>query len=70
MAYEALHGPNDRALDLSSLDIEIACTRRVLDETAPLNIHDHSEMLSAAVKLDIRLRNLLAAIEAERGEAR
>ncbi|WP_220294594.1 hypothetical protein [Streptomyces sp. MBT84] len=70
MAYEPLHGPGDKELEVSSLSVEIACTRQILAETAPLNIHDHSEMLSAAVKLDIRVRNLLAAIEAERGEAR
>ncbi|MFJ9474699.1 hypothetical protein ACIRRI_06745 [Streptomyces mirabilis] len=67
-AYDPLHGPDDTTPEPASLDIEIAVTRRILDETAALNIHDHMDMLKAAVALDCRVRGLLAALDAERGE--
>ena len=54
----------------ASVDVEIAVTRRFLDETAALNIHSDDDMRSAAFILNTRLRALLAAIEAERGERR
>ncbi|MGV9337869.1 hypothetical protein [Streptomyces sp. NPDC003688] len=53
-----------------SVDRELAATRRILDETASLNIHSHDEMLRAAVALDCRVRGLVAALDAERGERR
>ncbi|MFJ8027430.1 hypothetical protein [Streptomyces sp. NPDC096311] len=67
-AYEPLHGPDDVTPEPASLDIEIAVTRRILEETAALNIHDHTDMLKAAVALNCRVRGLLAAVAAERGE--
>ncbi|MFF0127338.1 hypothetical protein ACFYTG_16650 [Streptomyces mirabilis] len=67
-AYEPLHGADDVSPAPESLDIEIAVTRRILDETAALNIHDHRDMLKAAVALNCRVRGLLAALDAERGE--
>ncbi|MFD9116212.1 hypothetical protein ACFU6M_06085 [Streptomyces bottropensis] len=69
-AYEPLREPGHTTTDFDSLSIEIAVTRRILDETAPLNIHDHHAMLKAAVALDCRVRGLLAALDAERGEGR
>lgn len=69
-AYDPLHGPDDESPAPESLDIEIAATRHMLKETAPLNIHDDVDMLKAAVALDCRVRGLLAAIEAERGEGK
>lgn len=69
-AYEPLHGPDDLSPAPESLDIEIATTRRIIDETAALNIHDHMDMLKAAVALNCRVRGLLAALDAERGESR
>lgn len=67
-AYDPLHGPDDVTPPPASLDVEIAVTRRVLDETAGLNIHDGVDMLKAAVALNARVRALLAAVQAERGE--
>lgn len=66
-AFDPLHGPGDGIPQPASLDVEIAATRRILDETADLNIHDSDDMLKAAVALSVRLRVLLAAVEAERG---
>ncbi|MFJ2961200.1 hypothetical protein ACIPIC_02685 [Streptomyces collinus] len=69
-AYDPLHDPGRDAPEHVSLDFEIAVTRRILDETAGLNIHSDVDMLKAALALNARLRCLLAAIEAERGEQR
>lgn len=66
--YEPLHGPDETTPEPASLDIEIAVSRRILDETAGLNIHSDTDMVSAAVALNCRLRALLAALDAE-GEA-
>lgn len=67
---EPLREPGYTAPSPESLDVEIAATRKILAETAPLNIHSHSDMLRAAVALDCRVRGLLAALEAKRGEGR
>lgn len=69
-ACEPLRGPDYTLPAPESLDVEIAVTRRILDETAPLNIHSHGDMLRAAVALDCRVRGLLAALDAERGEGK
>ncbi|MFJ1653676.1 hypothetical protein ACIOC2_20260 [Streptomyces sp. NPDC088337] len=68
--YDPLHEPGETTPVPASLDVEIAATRRILDETADRNIHSYGDMLSAAVALNVRVRSLLAAIEAERGESR
>ena len=68
-AYEPLHDPGCPAPTLYSLDVEIAVTRRVLDETASLNIHSDDDMRQAAFALNARLRALHTVIEAERGES-
>jgi hypothetical protein len=68
--YEPLHEPSSTFLPPASLAVEIAVTRRILDETAPLNIHDHGDMLKAAVSLDCRVRALLALLDAEGGVTR
>lgn len=65
--HEPLFGPDDTIPGPASLDVEIAATRRILTEIAGLNIHNHSDMLHAAVSLDRRLRGLLAALDKERG---
>ncbi|GAB2732623.1 hypothetical protein [Streptomyces bullii] len=69
-AYDPLHDPGQMPPTTASLDVEIAVTRRILDETADLNIHSDGDMRSAAFALNCRVRGLLAAIEAERGEGR
>ncbi|MEU1141832.1 hypothetical protein ABZ392_33990 [Streptomyces sp. NPDC005885] len=66
--YEPLREPDYTPSGLNSVEVELAVTRRILDETAPLNIHRHMDMLRAAVSLDCRLRALVAALDAERGE--
>lgn len=67
-AYDPLHGPDDVTPEPASLDVEIAVTRRILDETADLNIHSGDDMLQAAVALNARTRALLAAIETAGGD--
>lgn len=67
-AYDPLHESGKEYPQPASLEVEIAVTRRILDETAGLNIHDSDHMLRAAVALNVRVRSLLAAVEAERGE--
>ncbi|MFD8640827.1 hypothetical protein ACFV14_11015 [Streptomyces zaomyceticus] len=61
-----LHDPERDALGYTvPLDSAIRRAREVLDEHAGANIHDHNEMLRAAVALDLRLRSLIAALAAE-----
>ncbi|MFI8191396.1 hypothetical protein ACIF8T_21675 [Streptomyces sp. NPDC085946] len=69
-AYEPLHKPGTVIPELASVDAEITVTDRILDETAGLNIHSDRDMLHAALALNTRLRALLAAVKAERGEQR
>ncbi|MEW2424859.1 hypothetical protein AB0911_30465 [Streptomyces nigra] len=69
-SYTPLHDPARAISEHAHLDVEIAVTREILDETAGLNIHSDDDMRSAAFALNFRLRALLAAIEAERGEKR
>ena len=67
--YDPLHGPAETTPEPASLDVEIAVTRRILDETAGLNIHSDSDMLTAAVALNCRVRALLAVLDKEAGHA-
>lgn len=67
-AYDPLFDPAREAPVAYPLAVELAATRRILDETASLNIHEHGDMLKAAVALNARVRALLAALTAERGE--
>ncbi|MEW2161423.1 hypothetical protein AB0912_00200 [Streptomyces sp. NPDC007084] len=66
--FDPLREPDHVTTDVYPLDIEIAVTRKILAETAPLNIHSYTDMLRAAVALDCRVRALLASLDAERGE--
>lgn len=69
-AYDPLHGPDGEPLLPASVDVELKLAREYLGKAATANIHDHGAMLRAATGLDHRLRNLLAAVDAERaGEA-
>ncbi|WP_405431144.1 hypothetical protein [Streptomyces anulatus] len=67
----ALHSPlYDPADDLPwapSLDVALDQARRVLAEKANANIHDRDEMIRAAVGLEMRLRQLVAALDKEVG---
>ncbi|MEU8528502.1 hypothetical protein AB0C77_23385 [Streptomyces sp. NPDC048629] len=65
--HDPLHGSDDATPEPATLDIEIALTRQILDETATLNIHSRDDMLKAAVALNCRARGLLAALDEEAG---
>ncbi|MFF2511700.1 hypothetical protein [Streptomyces sp. NPDC058086] len=69
-AYDPLHGPDEEPPDPASVDGERKMTRQLLDETATANIHDHIEMVKTAAGLNHRIRSLLAALDAERGEGK
>lgn len=64
--YAPLHDPQtDRAgVDLP-LDFILARARETLAEQAAANIHDPAAMLRAAVHLDMRLRQLVTALDTE-----
>ncbi|MFM9811626.1 hypothetical protein ACKI16_24325 [Streptomyces scabiei] len=49
---------------------ELDMVARILDETASASIHNETAMRHAAIALRYRLRNLAAAVKAERGETR
>lgn len=50
------------------LDIALSCARDALAEHASASIYDRTEMLRAAITLDMRLRALVAALDKENGE--
>lgn len=68
MSYDPLYDPSRAPAGPFILDVEIAVTLQILDETASLNIHDDVDMQKAAFALNARIRCLLAAVQAERGE--
>lgn len=67
-SYHPLHDPEDD-VDVAPVDLAYAISeaRKVVAEKAVANIHDHDQMIRAAVGLDHVLRNLLAALDAEAG---
>lgn len=64
-AYHPLHDPADADGWTPPLDRAIARAREVLDEKAQANIHDRDAMIRAATGLQMVLRDLLAALDAE-----
>ncbi|GAA2985162.1 hypothetical protein [Streptomyces fulvorobeus] len=50
------------------LDLAFDIARETLDEHAGANIHDPAAMLRAAVCLEMRLRQLVAALDKEGGD--
>lgn len=58
------------AIDLVHLDVdsELRMAREALAKTDLADIHTHHDMLRAAVDLSIRLRTLVAAVEAGGGQ--
>ncbi|MFG3048117.1 hypothetical protein ACGFZR_24695 [Streptomyces sp. NPDC048241] len=66
--YEPLREPGYTPPVPLSVDAELAVTRRIIEEVASLNIHSHLDMVKAATALDCRVRALVAALDAERGE--
>jgi hypothetical protein len=68
-SYTPLHDPEtDAHFGVPSLQDAIARARQVLGEKAKANIHDQDEMIRAATGLHWVLYDLLAALDAERGE--
>lgn len=66
-AYDPLRGPDVEPPFPAALAVELRLAREYLDKVATANVHDHTAMLKAAVGLHHRLRNLIAALDAERG---
>lgn len=69
-AYDPLHGSDEQPPAPASLEVEVQLARELLAEIADANIHDDQAMLRAASGLNYRVRSLLAAVEAERGEGK
>jgi hypothetical protein len=70
VSYDPLHQSGDAPQFPAPLDTEVRLIRAYLDKVATANIHDHTAMVKAATGLDHRVRSLLAALDAERGERR
>jgi hypothetical protein len=68
-SYDPLHAAErDEHFGVPSLQQAIDRARKVLDEKSAANIHDRDEMIRAAYGLHYVLHDLLAALDAERGE--
>jgi hypothetical protein len=71
VSYDALYTPErDAHVGVPTLEQAIDRARKVLDEKAQANIHDKDAMIRAAYGLHYVLHDLLAALDAERGEQR
>ncbi|WP_327429479.1 hypothetical protein [Streptomyces sp. NBC_01236] len=69
MSYDPLHDPkSDVHALVPPLRQAVDRARKVLDEKGQENIHDRDAMIRAAYGLHYVLRDLLAALDAERGE--
>ncbi|MGW0632430.1 hypothetical protein [Streptomyces sp. NPDC002758] len=69
-SYTPLHGPDKEPPIPAPVDLELQLARECLDKVADANIHDDEAMIRAAAGLNYRLRALVAALDAERGEGR
>lgn len=70
-AYEPLYTPGkSRVPDVHTVDLALTMARESLAHVADNNIHSHGQMMTAATELDWVLRQLVAALDAERGERR
>jgi hypothetical protein len=68
-SYDPLYDPvKDAHFGAPPLQRAIDKARRVLDEKGQANIHDRDAMIRAAYGLHYVLTDLLAALDAERGE--
>ncbi|ELP61750.1 hypothetical protein PV735_11285 [Streptomyces turgidiscabies] len=68
-SYTPLFDPaRDVAFLPLPVDRELKIARALLAEVAGKNIHSKDEMIRAAVALEGRMRSLVAALDAERGE--
>ncbi|NEB83935.1 hypothetical protein G3I43_07045 [Streptomyces anulatus] len=64
-AHKPLYDPERDSTYVPSLDIVLACARDELAQYANANIYDAREILGAAVSHHLRLRQLVAALDAE-----
>ena len=62
---EALYQPQPSDAYAPPLDIALRLAREDLAAQQGANVHDHEAMVGAAVKLEIRLRQLLRALDAD-----
>lgn len=62
---EALYQPRPSDAWVPSLDSALCLARQDLAVHQGANIHDHQAMIRAAITLEIRLRGLLAALDAD-----
>lgn len=62
---DALYVPRPSDAWVPPLDIALRLAREDLAEQQTANIHDHPAMITAATKLEIRLRQLLDALDAD-----
>lgn len=67
-SYGPLHGPDIAAPDVHTVDLALRMAREAIDRTALKNVHSPGQMLMAAIELDFALRQLVIAVDAERGE--
>ncbi|WP_327268790.1 hypothetical protein OG233_14030 [Streptomyces sp. NBC_01218] len=67
-AYTPLFDPEtDTAPVVGPVDLALNLARNTLAALAPTNIHNESAVLQAAVRLEIRLRALVAALDQQAG---
>jgi hypothetical protein len=69
-SYTPLYGPDDSEPFPLKVATELRLSREYLEQAASANIHDRDAMIKTAAGLDYRLRALVAALDAERGEDR
>lgn len=62
---DALYVPRQTDAWVPPLSIALRLAREDLAEQQNANIHDHTAMVRAATTLEIRLRQLLAAVDAD-----
>lgn len=67
-AVDSLHDITRDSLEaVPPLDVALQEARRSLAEYATADIHEHGEMITAAVALYIRLHGLVAALDTQDG---
>lgn len=64
--FNALYEPRPSDAYAAPLDIALRLAREDLAIQQNANIHDHQAMIRAAVVLEVRLRGLLDALDADR----
>jgi hypothetical protein len=65
-AYTSLRSSGEPQVMHARLESELQWAGTALARVADANLHDHDAMLDAAVDLYLRLRSLVAAVEAGR----